>query len=111
MARYLCRACPRCNGYVGIVPELIMISHLIHNRQKSVHQAVAGAWILAVVFLGCREVSVKHDENLAGRRAKEFAEAGFVRQDFESAYRELSDATKRYVSLAARGESGCDNFF
>jgi hypothetical protein len=36
---------------------------------------------------------------LAGRRAKEFAEAAFVRQDFETAYRELSAGAKRYVGI------------
>ena len=42
---------------------------------------------------------VTHDENAAGRRAMEFADAAFVRHDFETAYRELSAAAKRYVGL------------
>ena len=52
---------------------------------------------LMVGLLGCEE-SIKHDEILAGRRAVEFAEAAFVRQDIENAYRKLSDAAKHYVS-------------
>ena len=79
--------------------EMLCFSYLIRNCYRVAHQAVSGAWILGVIVLGCREVAIKHDENLAGRRAKEFAEAAFVRQDFESAYQKLSDAAKRYVSL------------
>jgi UDP:flavonoid glycosyltransferase YjiC (YdhE family) len=79
--------------------KIFRFSHLMHNCHKVVYHTVSGAWNLAVIFLGCKELTVKHDENLAGRRAKEFAEVAFVRQDFESAYHELSDAAKRYVSL------------
>jgi hypothetical protein len=72
-------------------------SRMIHNRQKRVQWIARVVWIF-VVLLGC-EYPIEHNESLAGRRAKEFAEAAFVRQDFESAYRELSDAAKRYVGL------------
>ena len=54
-------------------------------------------WIF-IVLLGCEE-SIKYDEILAGKRAKEFAEAAFIRQDFENAYGKMSDAAKRYVTL------------
>ena len=43
--------------------------------------------------------SIKHDEVLAGKRAVEFAEVAFVRQDVQRAYALLSDRTKGYVPL------------
>lgn len=43
--------------------------------------------------------SIKHDEVLAGKRAVEFAEVAFVRQDVQRAYALLSDSAKRYVPL------------
>src|SRR5438128_4440444 len=43
--------------------------------------------------------SIKHDEVLTGKRAVEFAEIAFVRQDVQRAYALLSDRTKDYVPL------------
>lgn len=51
-----------------------------------------------VVRLSGGEESITHDEVLAARRAVEFAEAAFVRQDIENSYRMLANAAKRYVS-------------
>jgi hypothetical protein len=48
--------------------------------------------------MGCTK-PVKHDAVLAGKRAVEFAEIAFVKQDAERSYQLLSDATKRYVPL------------
>ena len=44
--------------------------------------------------------SIKHNPELAGKRAVEFAQVALVRQDSEKAYLLLSDETKGYVPLA-----------
>ena len=54
------------------------------------------ATILSLGFIGCSPI--KHDEDLAKKRALEFAELVFVRQNIEQGYAQLSDAAKRYVS-------------
>lgn len=54
-------------------------------------------FVLAIGLIGCAE-SFKHDEVLAGKRAVEFAQVTFVKQDFDNGYALLSDAAKRYVS-------------
>lgn len=56
------------------------------------------AMILSLGFIGCSP-AVKHDEELAKRRALEFAEVVFVRQNIEQGYAQLSDAAKRYVPV------------
>ena len=53
--------------------------------------------IFAMGFMGCKE-SIKHDEVLAGKKAEEFARITFVKQDIDSGYELLADATKRHVS-------------
>jgi len=75
------------------------ISHLNSNKQKGDQWVVRLVWIIALTLLGCEE-SIKHDESLAGKRAKEFADAAFIMLEFENAYTKLSDATKRHVALA-----------
>lgn len=52
------------------------------------------AFVMA--WMGCGG-SVQHDENLAGKRAVEFAEIAFVRHDLKKGYALLSDNTKRHV--------------
>ena len=54
--------------------------------------------ILAVYFTGCSE-PITHNEELAGRRALEFAEVTLVRQDFEKGYAKLSNRSKGYVTM------------
>jgi hypothetical protein len=56
--------------------------------------------LLAVIaeIVGCAD-AIKHDEVLAGKRAVEFAEVAFVRQDVEKAYALLSGSAKAYVPL------------
>jgi hypothetical protein len=51
-----------------------------------------------MILMSCQE-SVKHDETLAGKRAVEFAQVAFVKQDVEKAYALLSDGAKSYVPL------------
>jgi hypothetical protein len=53
--------------------------------------------VLVMGLMGCAE-SIDHDEVLAGRRAEEFAQVAFVKQDVENGYALLSDGTRRYVS-------------
>ena len=56
-------------------------------------------WVFVMIFIGCAE-SIKHDEILAGKRAVEFAQVAFVKQDVEKAYALLADSAKGYVPLA-----------
>jgi hypothetical protein len=51
----------------------------------------------AALLFACAQ-SVEHDPKTAAKRAEEFAQAVFVRQDFERGYGMLSDSGKRYVS-------------
>jgi hypothetical protein len=51
-----------------------------------------------LVFYACAD-SFEHDHKLAAKRAEEFAQVAFVRQDFEKGYAMLSDSGKRYVPL------------
>lgn len=53
--------------------------------------------IFAMALMGCEE-SIKHDELSAGKKAEEFARMAFVKQDIDSGYALLADATKRHVS-------------
>jgi hypothetical protein len=55
--------------------------------------------VLAMVWIGCAE-SVHHDEAAAGKKAEEFAQVTFVKQDVENGYTLLAEGTKRYVSAA-----------
>jgi hypothetical protein len=55
------------------------------------------SFILAVGLLGCIK-SVEHDPAGAGKKAEEFAEIAFVKQDIENGYALLADGTRRYVS-------------
>jgi hypothetical protein len=54
--------------------------------------------ICGMILFACAE-SFEHDQNLAAKRAEEFAQVVFVRQDFENGYAMLSDSGKRYVPL------------
>jgi hypothetical protein len=56
------------------------------------------ALILSLCVIGCSP-SVKHDEELAKKRAREFAVMTFVSQDLDRGYAQLSDGAKRYVSV------------
>jgi hypothetical protein len=53
--------------------------------------------ILTMGLLGCIE-SIEHDPAGAGKKAEEFAEIAFVKQDSENGYALLADGTRRYVS-------------
>ncbi len=55
------------------------------------------AMVLPFCFIGCSPI--KHDEELAKKRALEFAEVAFVRQNVEQGYARLSDEAKRHVTL------------
>jgi hypothetical protein len=53
--------------------------------------------ILALFLMGCIE-SIDHDAAVAGKKAEEFAQVVFVKQDVENGYALLADGAKRYVS-------------
>jgi hypothetical protein len=57
-------------------------------------------WLIAIIlslgFFGCSPI--KHDEDLAKKRALEFAELVLVKHNVEQGYAQLSDAAKHYVS-------------
>jgi hypothetical protein len=55
------------------------------------------SFILAMSLLGCIE-SIDHDAAVAGKKAEEFAQIVFVKQDVENGYALLADGTRRYVS-------------
>jgi hypothetical protein len=48
------------------------------------------------LLFACDE-PVEHDPKTAGKRAEEFAQVVFVRQDFDRGYAMLSESGKRYV--------------
>ncbi len=48
-----------------------------------------------LALVGCG--SVQHDENLAAKRAVEFAKVTFIQHDLKKGYALLSDNTKRHV--------------
>src|SRR5215475_15893499 len=54
--------------------------------------------ICALGLMSCME-SINHDPSSAAKKAEEFAQVAFVRQDVENGYGLLADGTKRYVSL------------
>jgi len=56
------------------------------------------AFIFGVACYACAD-SFEHDHKLAAKRAEEFVQVVFVRQDFEKGYALLSDSGKRYVPL------------
>jgi hypothetical protein len=56
------------------------------------------AIIAAVCFTACSE-PIRHNDELARRRAVEFAEVALVRRDFDDGYALLSKGAKTHVSL------------
>lgn len=53
---------------------------------------------LAACFTGCSE-PITHNEELAARRALEFAEVALVKHDFDAAYALLSNKAKSYIPV------------
>ena len=53
---------------------------------------------LAIFVMGCAE-SVKHDENLAAKRAIEFARVVLIEKNFDQGYELLAAGGKRHISL------------
>jgi len=51
----------------------------------------------AVGLMSCME-TINHDPSSAAKKAEEFAQVAFVKQDVENGYGLLADGTKRYVS-------------
>lgn len=69
----------------------ILSSNLAQWRKR------VASYSLAVMLLASCTESVKHDENLAGRRAIEFAKAVLVDKNFDKGYELLADGGKRHV--------------
>jgi hypothetical protein len=55
------------------------------------------ACMFALGLMGCVD-TIQHDAPAAGKKAEEFAQVAFVKQDIEGGYALLADGTKRYVS-------------
>ena len=53
---------------------------------------------LAACLTGCSE-PIAHDEEMAAKRALEFAEVALIKQDFDAAYALLSNKAKSYVPV------------
>lgn len=73
---------------------------ILHSRRCA--RARVGAWLpylcVALALAGCLD-PIEHDEIQAARKAQEFVEVAFVKNDGARAYGLLAPATKRYVSL------------
>ncbi len=54
--------------------------------------------LLLLMLFGCGE-NIQHDTELAARRAVEFAELAFVRQNLEKSHLLLADSARSYVPL------------
>ena len=63
------------------------------------HQFMRLYPLIFALTLSCAEAN-KHDENLAAKRAIEFAQAALVNKNFDKAYELLSDGGKRHISAA-----------
>ena len=53
--------------------------------------------VFAVGLMSCVD-TINHDASSAGKKAEDFAQVVFVKQDVENGYGLLADGTKRYVS-------------
>ena len=62
------------------------------------------ALILITTFVACGE-PIKHDENIAAKRAVEFAQVAFVRQDVQRSYAMLADGARRHIPIEKFGET------
>lgn len=54
------------------------------------------AILLAACLAGCSE-PIEHDQDMATKRALEFADTVLVRQDFENGYNQMSRKAKAYI--------------
>lgn len=67
--------------------------------RRPVNPSIRRCLIATILSLGIISCSpVRHDENLAKRRALEFAEVVLVRHNIEQGYAQLADSAKHYVS-------------
>ncbi len=73
---------------------MLVVGRLADKGRSMRFYCFAVAFVMA--WMGCAG-SIQHDENLAGKRAVEFAEIAFVKHDLQKGYALLSANTKRYV--------------
>jgi hypothetical protein len=66
------------------------------HRLRPLWSAYGLIVVLAALAGGCNE-TIKHDENLAGRHAIEFAQAVLVNKNFAKGYELLADGGKRHI--------------
>ena len=59
---------------------------------------ITSTLLLLILLFGCGE-NIQHDTDLAARRAVEFAELAFVRQNHEKSHLLLADNARSYVPL------------
>jgi hypothetical protein len=69
------------------------------NCRRSMLHALIYSLVTVGFLFGCAE-STKQDENLAARRAIEFAQVVLINRNFDQGYELLSDGGKRHISLA-----------
>jgi hypothetical protein len=56
------------------------------------------SWVLAALFVGCAG-SVQHDQDLAAKRALEFAKVVLIEKDFTRGHAMLGDSGKRHIPM------------
>ena len=56
------------------------------------------AWVLAISFAACSE-PIRHNDELAQKRAIEFAEVALIGRDFDKGYALLSSGAKNHVPV------------
>ena len=59
---------------------------------------ITSTFLLLTLLLSCGE-NIQHDTDLAARRAVEFADLAFVRQNLEKSHLLLADSARSYVPL------------
>jgi len=55
--------------------------------------------MVALLFLAACSEPITHNEEMAAKRAQEFAEIALVRQDFDRAYAQMSSKARSYLPL------------
>lgn len=83
---------------IRAIIDLVMVQpvHRIHTRPFGSRWELLAIAIFGL-FTGCAETA-KHDENLAGKRALEFAQAALVEKNFARGYDAMAPGGKRRIS-------------
>ncbi|HYA27710.1 MAG TPA: hypothetical protein VEI95_02760 [Acidobacteriota bacterium] len=75
-------------------------SKSLHKNVRMLHQLLPafGLTIALATLAGSCAKTIKHDENLAAKRAIEFAQVVLVDKNFDKGYELLADGGKRHIS-------------